>query len=123
MIIAGGLAWDTDWNRFDYTTQYGRFNPATNSWTLSSGAPRGSFRGSIWTGTEMIVWGGYQAGVPLGDGARYNPSTDNWQTVQSAGAPSARRNHTAVWTGTEMIVWGGRSDYSTEFGDGGLFTP
>ena len=123
MIIAGGLAWDTDWRQFDYTRQYGRFNPATNSWTLSSGAPRGLFRSSIWTGTEMIVWGGYQAGVPLGDGARYNPSTDNWQTVQSAGAPSARRNHTAVWTGTEMIVWGGRSDYSTEFGDGARYNP
>ena len=78
MIIAGGLAWDTDWGRFDYTGQYGRFNPGTNSWTLSTGAPPGMFRSSIWTGTEMIVWGGYQAGVALGDGARYNPSIDSW---------------------------------------------
>ena len=37
----------------------------------------------MWTGTEMIVWGGvtivgggnYQY---LADGGRYNPSTDTW---------------------------------------------
>jgi len=30
---------------------------------------------------------------------------DTW--TATAGAPSARSNHTAVWTGSEMIVWGG----------------
>jgi len=123
MIIAGGLAWDTDWGRFAYTDQYGRFNPGTNSWTLSRGAPPGMFRSSIWTGTEMIAWGGYQDGVALGNGARYNQSTNSWQPVQSAGAPSARYDHTAVWTGTEMIVWGGRRDYYSALGDGARYNP
>jgi N-acetylneuraminic acid mutarotase len=63
---------------------------------------------AVWTGTEMVVWGGTQLGQELNSGARYNPATDTW-TPSSTGAnvPSARYYHSAVWTGTEMIIWGG----------------
>jgi hypothetical protein len=66
---------------------------------------------AIWTGTEMIVFGGI--GDPyryLNDGARYNPSTDSWTSLPLTGARSARTLHTAVWTGSEMIVWGGAGE-------------
>ena len=36
---------------------------------------------AVWTGTEMIVWGGWGGGSPsntLNDGGRYNPATDRW---------------------------------------------
>jgi len=45
-----------------------------DSWTATAGAPSG--RGghtAVWTGSEMIVWGGYP---DLNTGGRYNPSTD-----------------------------------------------
>ena len=39
----------------------GRYNPGTNSWTATSttNAPSGRARHTaVWTGSEMIVWGG-----------------------------------------------------------------
>ena len=70
----------------------------------------------MWTGTELIVWGGVNAaGTALDTGGRYNPTTDSWASsslVNATGTnvPSARQLHTAVWTGTTMIVWGGTPD-------------
>ena len=61
----------------------------------------------VWTGSELIVWGGFADGDYLGSGARYDPEADHWSQTSEQGAPSARAWHTAVWTGTEMIVWGG----------------
>jgi hypothetical protein len=62
---------------------------------------------AVWTGSEMIVWGGRDPS-PLGTGGMYDPATDSWTPTPIGGnAPSARFDHTAVWTGTEMIVWGG----------------
>jgi hypothetical protein len=58
---------------------------------------------AVWTGTEMIVWGG---DVNFDTGGRYNPSTDSWIATSTTNAPTARADHIAVWTGTEMIVWG-----------------
>ena len=62
---------------------------------------------AVWTGSEMIVWGGYDGSAWLNTGSRYNPSTDSWTATSLTNAPGARGVHTAVWTGTEMIVWGG----------------
>ncbi|MBS1124141.1 MAG: hypothetical protein H6Q90_6369, partial [Deltaproteobacteria bacterium] len=79
-----------------------------NTWTAlpTADAPSGrTHHTAIWTGTEMIVWGG---GFPsLSTGARYRPDTDAWTAVPDQGAPSTRASHTAVWSGTEMIIWGG----------------
>ena len=62
---------------------------------------------AVWTGSEMIVWGGYDGNNELNTGLRYNPSTDSWTATSIINAPEARDQHTAVWTGSEMIVWGG----------------
>ena len=69
---------------------------------------------SVWTGQEMIVWGGLLGtafGGPQysGTGAAYEPEADAWAALTALAAPSARRSHTAEWTGSEMIVWGGFS--------------
>ena len=63
---------------------------------------------AVWTGSEMIVWGGLD-GSYLNTGGRYNPATDNWTATSTTDAPAARDRHTAVWTGSEMIVWGGEA--------------
>ncbi len=63
---------------------------------------------TVWTGTEMIAWGGGDNNSQVfNTGGRYNPSTDSWTATSTTNAPDARENHTAVWTGSEMIVWGG----------------
>ena len=74
---------------------------------------------AVWTGSEMIVWGGLFSGA-LNDGSRFNPAANRWVPLSATGAPSARSQHTAVWTGSEMIVWGGT--YGPILNDGGLFT-
>ena len=63
---------------------------------------------AVWTGSEMIVWGGYNnLGSKVITGGKYYPGTDSWFATNTANAPEARAYHTAVWTGNEMIVWGG----------------
>jgi len=89
----------------------GRYDPTSDTWSPTpTGATVPSARAghtAVWTGTEMIVWGG--TGLSwLNTGGRYDPSMDTWiATSKGADVPSARAGHTAVWTGTEMIVWGG----------------
>ena len=67
------------------------------------------FHTAVWTGTEMIVWGGFNNGNPRNGGGRYVPRTELWAPTTTTGAPDGRYYHTAVWTGAEMIVWGGKN--------------
>ena len=85
---------------------------------------RGSAAGhvAVWTGTQMIVWGGTTSQGVTADGAAYDPRTDTWTALDEANAPSARYGHVAVWDGTELIVWGGKDD-KTAFPSGGRFKP
>jgi hypothetical protein len=84
-------------------------NPTTDSWTLTSltnvPAAASTIR-AVWSGTEMIVWGGEGPGF-LNSGGRYNPSTDTWAATSVSPAPVSRTGHAAVWTGSLMIIWGG----------------
>jgi len=100
--------------------------PCTDdSWTATSNTnaptPR-EFHTAVWTGSEMIVWGGLYQCCTLNDGGRYNPATDSWTATSTANAPSARYFHTAVWTGSEMIVWGGENNGGV-FNTGGRYDP
>ncbi len=70
------------------------------------------FHSAIWTGEEMIVWGGGAEHHFHDDGGIYNPFNDKWRPVSQKNAPSGRWGHAAVWTGTEMIIWGGRNSFS-----------
>jgi len=123
MIVWGG----TDHFGAGYNTG-GRYRPSTDSWIPTStgvGLPAGrQGHTTVFTGTEMIVWGGANA-TYLNSGGRYTPATDSW-TLTSSGTnvPSARLHHTAVWTGTEMIVWGGwRETGSSYENTGGRYNP
>src|SRR5437773_3800277 len=92
----------------------GRYNPGTDSWmatSLSSAPEQRAQLASVWTDSEMIVWGGRGNTMPASGGGRYDPGTDSWTATSSINAPPGRRYLTAVWTGTgsEMIVWGGQA--------------
>ncbi len=103
----------------------GRYNPTADIWSAlqSTNAPTMRFgHSAVWTGSEMIIWGGTNSNAILNDGGRYNPLTDTWTAIQMTNAPSIRRNHTAVWTGSEMIIWGGDNG-STSLNDGGRYNP
>src|SRR5438045_4577839 len=102
----------------------GPSDPCTDdTWTPTSFSPTPDARLShtaVWTGSEMIVWGG-SSGVLFNTGGRYNPSTDSWTATSTTNAPAARTDHTAVWTGSQMIVWGGYN--GTYFNTGGQYSP
>ena len=124
MIVWGGGNFNN--NQVNTLNTGGRYDPATDSWlpTSTTSAPIGrDLHTAVWTGSEMIVWGGYNyPALDLNSGGRYNPSTDGWTATTTVNAPVARRYHTAVWTGSEMVVWGGR-DCCTWFNSGGRYNP
>jgi len=101
--------------------------PFGTEWqTLSTGPARRFGHTAVWTGTEMLIWGGGAAGVFLNDGGRYNPATDTWRPITTAGAPEGRWYHRAVWTGSEMLVWGGRANFRSDVANkknGGRYNP
>ena len=71
MIVWGG---QSSFNGVPINTG-GRYNPSTDSWTATSttNAPDARFsHTAVWTGTQMIVWGGYGSDY-LNTGGRYDP--------------------------------------------------
>ena len=61
----------------------------------------------IWTGEEMIVWGGSAdpGGPILIDGAAFDSGTDQWRMLSSPPL-SGQQATRAVWAGQEMVVLG-----------------
>ncbi len=110
---------------------------APKGWVAMASVPTGfdgRFRHSaVWTGTEMIVWGGQgnSSGFGYGrnNGAAYNMTADTWRLINQSTIPSGlgstngRFDHTAVWTGSAMIVWGGINASTTLNSDGGSYNP
>lgn len=76
---------------------------------------------AIWTGSQIIIWGGRNGATYYNDGAMYNPATDTWTAMTNTAAPSIRTFHTAIWTGTQMIVWGGFN--GSYINTGGIYNP
>jgi N-acetylneuraminic acid mutarotase len=121
------------WGGFDGTSYFntgGRYcaqpaSPCTDdTWTPTSltKAPAGrTYHTAVWTGSEMIVWGGVDVNGYFNTGGRYHPATDSWTITSTTNAPDAREIHTAVWTGNEMIVWGGYN--GTDLNTGGRYNP
>jgi len=93
-----------------------------DTWTATAGPPDGrTVHTAVWTGSEMIVWGGLGPDY-MKTGGRYNPSTDSWTATGTTNALEARGYHTAVWTGKEMIVWGGLNNENL-LNSGGRYNP
>jgi N-acetylneuraminic acid mutarotase len=73
-------------------------------------APGYGHRG-IWTGKEVIIWGGSRLdektliAEPMRDGAAYNPDKDSWRRIPEAPV-KAGHGYSMTWTGDEMLVWG-----------------
>lgn len=83
--------------------------------------PRNS-HSTIWTGSEMIVWGGmycyHEAGdvIPpeglrnelyhLNDGGFYYPENNSWVKISTNRAPSPRAGNFMCWTGDTILVLG-----------------
>lgn len=105
----------------------GFYDPGSDQWTGATslaGVPSGRTAPSaVFTGREMILWGGHDGADYLDTGARFHPETNTWLgPLPTAGAPAPRYRHRAVWTGSQMIVWGGE-DGSSALNTGGIYQP
>src|SRR5207249_12321997 len=88
----------------------GRYNPLTDEWlptsTLNAPLLRANHT-AVWTGTQIVAWGGNIYTAYTNEGGRYDPVADTWSPTSLLNAPSPRSFHTAVWTGDSMVIWGG----------------
>jgi N-acetylneuraminic acid mutarotase len=104
-----------------------RYELATDTWRPISSRNAPSKRlnhTAIWTGQQMIVWGGGDGERAFNDGAMYDPTTDSWTPLSTENAPAARWKHHAVWTGSEMCILGGsKRDDPSGPSDSGYFNP
>lgn len=102
------------------------YNPSLNTWRSlpPSGLTPRAGAITVWTGHELVVWGGLNADftVAYGDGARLDPATYTWQRLPPAPVP-ARGQATAVWSGHEVLLWGGDSAAGIEVGKGAAYNP
>lgn len=96
------------------------YRPGTNRWRALPKAPLRAEPGSsidsyasVWTGTELLVWGG-----PGPEGAAYDPKADTWRTL-SPGPLSPRSRFTMTWDGHRAVVAGGidRRSIGADLGD------
>ena len=71
---------------------------------------------TVWTGKDMLIFGGSGTSGTPSDGAAYDPATNTWRKLApipaSLGGNLTGSGSYAVWTGKVMVAWG-------FFGNGG----
>lgn len=112
MIVWGGyeLKWRGSYFSTDYRTDLGRYDPATDTWrtTVHPDGPQVIFASAVWTGREMVVWGGQSDQTAhVGTGAAYDPAKGTWRAMTTADEPAGRSGPAAAWTGQEVVYFGG----------------
>ena len=122
LIVWGGNVSPTG---FRPVSSGGMYRPDLDQWQaltpVGVPAPRASHT-AVWTGSQMIVWGGSAANGYLNTGGRFQPSNQPWSATTINNAPAGRSGHIAVWTGSGMLIWGGQNDNGV-LGDGALYDP
>lgn len=60
----------------------------------------------IWTGEQLVFWGGEAlgSGADRTSGAAFTPDTGDWTLLAPSPVPNASE---AIWTGQEIVVWSG----------------
>lgn len=58
---------------------------------------------AAWTGTELLVVGGWNSKKASKGGAAWNPATDTWRKLPARDFAVRRTN--AIWTGKELWLW------------------
>jgi hypothetical protein len=88
---------------------------------------------TAWTGSKLIVWGGYVYVLGTGEGplsregSVFDAGSRRWEPM-APGPLSARSAAASAWTGDEFLVWGGRASEccvppEAFLGDGAAYDP
>lgn len=88
------------------------YDPSTNTWRTLAPAPveARERHTAVWTGSEMVVWGGTRRHHGVGDlldGARYDPVTDTWRPMAPAPVGTDRSDGQAAVVGDRVVIGGG----------------
>ena len=130
MIVWGGCtAIDTFNTCTAFSASGAAYDPAKDTWTALPAAPPGfearANHSRVWTGSDVVIWGGGTDAAAYRNGARYNPTTKLWTTVPTP--PTAivgRLFHVSVTSGTELLVYGGSdATQSTAYDTGARYLP
>jgi len=104
------------------------YNPSTNRWRHLPAMQVGRVNHTaVWTGRELLVWGGrtFRAGswVTPPYGVAYDLASNRWSAMPVSPL-RGRVGHVAMWTGAQMLIWGGNSvtGAETNFTDGAAYT-
>ena len=120
MIVWGGQ----DANQTPFANTGGVWKRSSDRWTPTrvTNAPSGrEGHPAVWTGREMIVWGGDDGLNFLDTGSRYDPVANVWRPMTQTGAPSPRFAHSMTWAGDRLIVWGGAPGFIGDLNTGGIY--
>ena len=86
------------------TAPVGNTTTDRGAWQSLEPSPLGTHAGvhPVWTGHEVLVWGGNRGLLFLQDGAAYNPATRSWRSL----APNqwAFPSTVSTWTGDHFVV-------------------
>jgi N-acetylneuraminic acid mutarotase len=93
------------WGPFDALS----YDPMANTWRSLPRPPTNAGRLTVWTGSEVVGWGGGCCGDAFKDGAAFNPATNTWRRL--APSPLAgSQSPLGAWTGHELVIFVGNSD-------------
>lgn len=98
-------------NAIDHYSDGVIFDPVTRAFQPMSNQNAPSARAHaavVWTGTKMIVWGGYDSADSFADGAAYDPANNTWETLPTSSL-GKRGWPMAAWSGSRFVVFGGLS--------------
>jgi hypothetical protein len=93
------------------------YHPTTNRWRRLPDMPLARFgHAAVWTGRQLLVWGGLSTPYDERTGAyrtpahgvAYTPATGQWSALPTAPL-RGRTPSVAFWTGRDMIIWGGEA--------------
>lgn len=104
----------------------GSYDPQANVWDkaiIAEMAPQRIDHSAVWTGTEMLIWGGRQQTSSFNLVSAISGDAQSMRAITAPSAPSPRSGHSAIWTGMSMIVFGGTLEDGRKAADGGLFYP
>ena len=130
MIVLGGAPSLSP--QAEALSQVASFDPAAWKWRELGSLPYAAHGiSAVWTGSEVVVWGGVSDRTDptsvTSRGAVLDPVINEWRDLPAAPI-TGRWSHLSVWTGREVLMWGGlQSDPDGEtlrwVSDGAAYDP
>jgi N-acetylneuraminic acid mutarotase len=120
MVIWGGHAPTNT-----YLSDGAIYDPTTDRWTPISAESclgGGELASAVWTGSSVVVWGGFDGRTYVNDGASYDPAADTWSCI-STPPIVGHVGESALWADTQMVIWGGTNSAGTPLADGARYDP